>query len=202
MLGTREGTTLTISVATARNPVYSPDDSDVLISKSTWPLKLSGLVFAGLLVIGRSASYGNVTWTPAYHAPSSPLVVLVAGSQKPAPVVPKLGSTDGLMNKASAANEVIAFHPGNSGDGGDGQGDTNSGANQHSSDSTSDHENDASGSGHGSGNGAGTVNETATSAAGSGQGSTNGATTVSETSTSAGAGSSGSTNGRSEERRV
>src|ERR1700686_88970 len=122
MLGSWGGTKLTISVATARNPAYLPDDSEVLISKSTWPLKLSGLVFAGLLVLGRSASYGNVTWTPTYHAASSPLVVQLVGSQKPAPVVPKLGSLDGAMNKASAANEVIVFHPGNSDDGGDGQG--------------------------------------------------------------------------------
>src|ERR1700687_5696129 len=156
MLGSWEGTKLTISVAPARNPAYLPDDSEDLISKSTWPLKLSGLVFAGLLVIGRSASYGNVTWTPAYHAASSPLVVQLAGSEKPAPFVPKLGNIDGLMNKASAANEVIAFHPGNSGDGGEGGG---SGAT--SKHSQNDHDSDALGSGN--------------TAAGSGNGSINGA---------------------------
>ena len=109
---------MTASLASVGDSAYIADESEALISKSTWPLKLSGLVFAGLLVMGRSASYGNVTWTPAYHAASSPLVVQLAGSQKPAPVVPKLGSVDGALNKASAANEVIAFHPGNSDDGG------------------------------------------------------------------------------------
>src|SRR6202158_4540715 len=166
MLGSWEGTKLTISVAPARNPAYLPDDSEDLISKSTWPLKLSGLVFAGLLVIGRSASYGNVTWTPAYHAASTPLTVQLAGSQKPAPVVPSFGSIDGLMNKASTANEVIAFHPGNSGDGGEGNG---SGAS--SMHGQNDHDSDAQGSGN--------------TAAGSTNGSTNGATTANETSTSA-----------------
>src|SRR5260370_16644812 len=111
MHGSWEGTTLTTSVATARNPAYLPDDSEVLISKAMWTLKVSGLVFAGLLVIGRSASYGNVTWTPAYHAASSPLVVQVAGSQKPAPVVPKVGNVDGLMSKASPPHKVLTSHP-------------------------------------------------------------------------------------------
>src|SRR5258708_21341355 len=114
MDGSWEGTTWTTSVATARNPAYLPDDSEVLISKATWTLKVAGVVFAGLLVIGRSASYGNVSWTPTYHAASSPLIVQLAGSQKPSPVVPKMGSIDGVMNKAAAANEVVVFHPGNS----------------------------------------------------------------------------------------
>src|SRR6202011_4773124 len=130
------------SAVAIRNPVYGEDESDVLISKATWTLKLSGLVFAGLLVIGRSASYGNVTWTPAYHAASTPLIVQLAGSQKPAPVVPSFGSIDGLMNKASTANEVIAFHPGNSGDGGEGNG---SGAS--SMHGPNDHDSDAQGGG-------------------------------------------------------
>src|ERR1700736_4270754 len=128
------------SAVAIRNPVYGEDESDVLISKATWTLKLSGLVFAGLLVIGRSASYGNVTWTPAYHAASSPLVVLVAGSQKPAPVVPKLGNVDGLMSKASAANEVIVFHPGNSGDGQDGNGDGSGAGEKSQTANNADHE--------------------------------------------------------------
>src|ERR1700687_2471990 len=132
MLGSWEGTKLTISVAPARNPAYLPDDSEVLISKSTWPLKLSGLLFAGLLVIGRSASYGNVTWTPAYHAADSPLVVQVAGShkpppasspsvfqsagrKKPPPAMPNLGPVvPAVMTKAAVAEESVAFHPGNS----------------------------------------------------------------------------------------
>src|SRR2546428_3083798 len=41
------------------------DETDVLISRSTWSLKLSGLIAGVLLVIGRSASYGNITWSPA-----------------------------------------------------------------------------------------------------------------------------------------
>src|SRR4029077_4013990 len=114
MHGSWEGTTLTIPVATVRNPAYLPDDSEVLISKSTWTLKLSGLVFAGLLVIGRSASYGNLSWTPTFHPADSPLVVELAGSRQPAPIVPKILSIDAVMNKASAANEVVVFHPGNS----------------------------------------------------------------------------------------
>src|ERR1700674_6035268 len=108
------------SAVAIRNPVYGEDESDVLISKATWTLKLSGLVFAGLLVIGRSASYGNVTWTPTFHPANSPLIVQLDGSRKPAPVVPKLGSGEAVMIKASAANEVLAFNPGNSGDGGGG----------------------------------------------------------------------------------
>ena len=44
-----------------RGIAYEQDgESDQLISRATWSLKLSGLVFAGLLVLGRSASSGNV----------------------------------------------------------------------------------------------------------------------------------------------
>src|SRR5712692_3807022 len=189
MHGSWEGTTLTISVATARNPAYLPDDSEVLISRSTWSLKLSGLVFAGLLVIGRSASYGNVSWTPTFHAAGSPLVVQLAGSQKRAPEVPKIGSIDAVMNKASAANEVVVFHPGNSDDGEDGHGDTKAAGDKSHADSDGDHDGDAAGSGHGSGNGAGTANETSTSAAaGSGHGSAAG-TAAGASNTSAAQGS-------------
>src|SRR6202043_967132 len=115
MLGSWEGTTLTISATTARNPVYSPDDADVLISKSSWPLKLSGVVFAGLLVIGRSASYGNITWTPTFHQANTPLTVLVNSAPKPAPApsLPKTSPSDpAALSKKSAASEIIQFSPG------------------------------------------------------------------------------------------
>src|SRR4029077_6125900 len=156
------GTIVTASLALAGKSAYVADESEELIPKSPCPLKLSGVVFAGLLVIGRSASYGNVTWTPAYHAASSPLVVQLAGSQKAAPVVPKFGNVDGLMSKASAATEVIVFHPGNSGDGGDGNGDTNGAGDKSQTANNADHEDNSQGSAHGSGNGAGTAHETST----------------------------------------
>src|SRR5438552_18523701 len=90
---------------------YEQDgESDQLISKSTWSLKISGLVCGVLLVLGRSASYGNVTWTPVYHAPSSPLVVLIV--EKPskalAPPSPKLPSIDATSPKMRAASEEVA----------------------------------------------------------------------------------------------
>src|SRR5437868_7093020 len=101
--------------------VYSAVDSEQLISKSTWPLKLSGFVFAGLLVVGRSASYGDVTWTPTFH-PASPLQVITMTNSKPAPStpVPKTnGNTDASAAvKRSAADEVVVFNAGDSGDGG------------------------------------------------------------------------------------
>src|ERR1700738_3279283 len=149
---------------------YAMDDSEVLISKATWTLKLSGLVFAGLLIVGRSASYGNITWSPAHHSAASPLVVEVAHRNAPAPSLPTLrGSDPAALSKPSAADERVAFSPGTSGDGegghsGDGG---NSGGDHH----------DAQGSGHGSGNAASTVTETSASvnAQGSGHGSANAA---------------------------
>src|SRR5205807_1182840 len=107
------------------SPAYLDDDSEVLISKATWPIKLSGIIAAGLLVIGRSASYGNVTWTPAFHPASSPLVVIINNVPKPAPLpaVPKtVPSVDpALISKRSAASEIIAFHPGKASGEGDGE---------------------------------------------------------------------------------
>ena len=130
---------MTSSVASPRNAAYFSGDSEVLISKSTWPLKLSGLLFAGLLVIGRSASYGNVTWTPTFHEASSPLVVELAASRKPAPPMPNLGSgTPAILTKAAAAEEVVAFHPGNSGDGEDGNGENGGGGGEKNSQTDSD----------------------------------------------------------------
>ena len=76
----------------SRTALFEQDDhSDELISKSTWSLKISGLVCGVLLVLGRSASYGNVTWTPVYHAPSSPLVVLIVEKPSKAPAPARVG---------------------------------------------------------------------------------------------------------------
>jgi len=51
-----------------RRMAYEQDgESDQLISKATWSLKLSGLVCGVLLVLGRSASSGNVVWNPTFH---------------------------------------------------------------------------------------------------------------------------------------
>src|SRR2546425_6931990 len=141
--------------------VYDTVNSEVLISKSTWPLKLSGFVFAGLLIVGRSASYGDVTWTPAYHAASSPLQILVVGKSNPPPNTPVPKSNGNIdpsaAVKRSAAEEVLAFNAGDSGEGGDGGGhdgnhshDGTSGGGDHSTTSKSQHsnENDSQGSAH------------------------------------------------------
>ena len=107
-------------------PLYE-DDSDALISKSTWPLKLSGLVFAGLLLIGRSASYGNVTWTPTYHPAASPLIVqtslrmataiLTASGLSflglgPAPPTPEWGAMLSTGRKFITSHAELATYPG------------------------------------------------------------------------------------------
>ena len=97
-----------------RNARYQDDDEDdQLISRSTWSLKLSGLICGVLLIIGRSASYGNITWTPAYHPASSPLTVLVSqpAHPQPIPALPKtLPTTDpAAVSKRSAASEVVTF---------------------------------------------------------------------------------------------
>src|SRR2546428_444068 len=138
--------------------VYDTVDSEVLISKSTWPLKLSGFVFAGLLIVGRSASYGDVTWTPTYHAASSPLQVLMVGKSSPPPNTPEPKSNGNIdpsgAVKRSAAEEVLAFNAGDSGDGGGHDGnhshDGKSGGGDHSTTSKSQHSNekDSQGSAH------------------------------------------------------
>src|SRR5712664_4444105 len=100
----------------SRYSIYDDEDSDeVLVSRSTWPLKLSGLVFAGLLVLGRSATYGNVTWTPTYHAASSPLQVVATqplSAPKPGarPSSPRIDWA--ASSKRSAADEVVVFSAG------------------------------------------------------------------------------------------
>jgi hypothetical protein len=106
-----------------RNPAYVDDESEVLISRSSWPLKLSGIAFGVLLVLGRSASYGNITWTPTYHSAGSPLIVLINSKPSPSPTVPKtLPSINAAaISKRSAATEVVTFSPGrNATDDGDG----------------------------------------------------------------------------------
>ena len=114
---------------------YQDDDSAALISKSSWPLKLSGIVFAGLLVIGRSASYGNITWTPTLHQAGSPLIVTINTGSKPVPPpsLPKTSPADpAALSKKSAASEIIQFSPGKNSvgddDGSNGSGQTPGGA--------------------------------------------------------------------------
>src|SRR5579864_9142009 len=92
------------------------DDGDELIARSSWSLRFSGIIAGVLLVIGRSASYGNITWTPFYHQVSSPLVVIEMASKHPAPI-PGLPKTvpnidPALLSKRSAAAEVVTFSPG------------------------------------------------------------------------------------------
>src|SRR5256712_11342574 len=111
----------------SRYSIYEDEDpNEVLVSRSTWPLKLSGLVFAGLLVLGRSASYGDVTWTPTYHAASSPLQVLMVGKSSPPPNTPVPKSHGNIdpsrAVKRSAAEEVLPFNAGRRGEGRDGGG--------------------------------------------------------------------------------
>src|SRR5207245_11194265 len=116
-----EGNIVGSSAAVIRNPAYAEDGSEVLISKATWSLKLSGMLFAGLLILGRSASYGNVTWTPTLHPAGSPLIVTINSHSTPKPVPSSAkGSDPAAVSKRSAAAEVVAFDPGNSGDGEDG----------------------------------------------------------------------------------
>src|SRR5437899_3679588 len=115
-----EGSELSTTAAAVSIYAYE-DESDALISKSTWPLKLSGLVFAGLLLIGRSASYGNVTWTPTYHSAFSPLIVQTGGQPRPAPAIPKVRTIDAAaLSKPSAAEEVVTFSAGNAAGGSEG----------------------------------------------------------------------------------
>src|SRR5437879_11572627 len=98
------------------------DDGEVLISRSSWPLRLSGLLFAGLLVVGRAASGGQIVWLPAYHANPTPLIVIINNSKPPAPpAIPKtLPDPAAAISKKSAASEVITFSPGKNSGKGDG----------------------------------------------------------------------------------
>ena len=99
------------------------DDGEVLISRSSWPLRLSGLLFAGLLVVGRAASGGQIVWLPAYHADPTPLIVVI-NQPKPGtpPALPKSlpGNPAAAISKKSAAAEVITFSPGKNSSSGDG----------------------------------------------------------------------------------
>ena len=123
------------------------DDSEVLISRSTWSLKVSGLLFAGLLVLGRTATYGNLTWTPTFHPASSPLEVITSGRAPSAPAVPKSSGTDFLAAvKRSASEEVVVFNAGDSGEGGGHDGnhshDGKGAGDNHSTDTKSQHSNE------------------------------------------------------------
>ena len=100
---------------------YEQDgESDQLISKATWSLKLSGLVCGVLLVLGRSASSGNVVWNPTFHQSSAPLTVIVKNQvpSHPLPQVPKTipNISNAALSKRAAASEVIAFSPGKNAD--------------------------------------------------------------------------------------
>src|ERR1700730_13744319 len=99
------------------------DDGEVLISRSSWPLRLSGLLFAGLLVVGRAASGGQIVWLPAFHANPTPLIVVI-NQTKPGtpPSLPKTipGDPAAAISKKSAASEVITFSPGKTSGSGEG----------------------------------------------------------------------------------
>src|SRR2546429_1510679 len=100
---------------------YEQDgESDQLISKATWSLKVSGLVCGVLLVLGRSASSGNVVWNPTFHQSSAPLTVIVKNQvpSHPLPQVPKTipNISNAALSKRAAASEVIAFSPGKNAD--------------------------------------------------------------------------------------
>src|SRR5947208_875102 len=101
-----------------RGLAYLRDDgSEELISKSTWALKATGLLFGALLVVGRTASAGNIVWNPTHHSATTPLLVISAAVQKsgqPSRQAPKSppGSDPAALAKRAAAHEVIAFSPG------------------------------------------------------------------------------------------
>src|SRR5881227_1135402 len=110
-----------------RGRAYLRDDgSEELISKSTWALKATGLLFGALLVVGRTASAGNIVWNPTHHSATTPLLVISAAVQKsgqPSRQAPKSPpcSDPAALAKRAAAHEVIAFSPGkDSGDGTEG----------------------------------------------------------------------------------
>ncbi|MEO6797934.1 MAG: hypothetical protein ABI401_05315, partial [Candidatus Dormibacter sp.] len=164
------------------------DETDGLISRSTWSLKLSGLIAGVLLVIGRSASYGNITWAPAYHQASAPLMVIINTNApaKPLPAIPKtLPSADpAAISRQSAAVEVITFSPGKNATGSDdGEGGGNGDGNGSSQSAGDSHAGSA-----GSANGASTVNETTATNGSAGSGP---AATVTETGNSDGSAGSG-----------
>src|SRR2546421_5225072 len=101
-----------------RGRAYLRDDgSEELISKSTWALKATGLLFGALLVVGRTASAGNIVWNPTHHSATTPLLVISAAAQKsgqPSRQAPKSppGSDPAALAKRAAAHEVVAFSPG------------------------------------------------------------------------------------------
>src|SRR2546423_2881319 len=181
-----EGTRVITSSGVILPPAYGGDSAEALISKSTWPLKVSGLVFAGLLVLGRSASYGNVTWTPTYHGPGSPLIVQTSGvPAAPAKPIPR-SADPAALGRQSAADEVVTFHPGNSGDGEDGEG-----GDHHSNSGENDHHDVAAGSVTAQSAGSAAGGGSAASAANSGQSGQAQGSTTTQSAGSAGGGGSG-----------
>ena len=171
--------------AVSGNLRFEDADSDDLISRRTWPLKVSGLVFAGLLVVGRTASIGDITWTPVVHA-ASPLVVvdLHPRPQAPGAPVPKNSPDPAAISKRSAAEEVVVFHSG-----GEGEGD---GDNHHASgNADADAENDSGHTVAGSGTGA----ASAGSAPGGGSAASAGNTGQTAAASGTGAASAGSAPG-------
>ena len=96
------------------------DEAEELISKSTWALKATGLLFGALLVVGRTASTGVIVANPTYHSAGAPLVVVpssVKTTNQPVPKTPKTipGIHPAALAKRAAASEVIVFSPGNTG---------------------------------------------------------------------------------------
>src|SRR2546428_13970302 len=88
--------------------------------------------------------------------------------------MPNLGAgAPAVMTKAATAEEVVAFHPGNSGDGGDGNGGSGGDNNQsHDAQGSAKH---AAGRGDGQAQWARPVHETPTAAPGQGNGPGTGA---------------------------
>ncbi|TMF84638.1 MAG: hypothetical protein E6I07_12295, partial [Chloroflexi bacterium] len=214
-----------IEANTLGRHAYGEDDTEALISKSTWSLKLSGLIFAGLLIIGRSASYGNIQWTPTFHPAGTPLTVIETtrpSTPNPAQVPKTLPSVDSAaLTKRAAAAEVISFSVGKIADdtegdsqasgqtgaghtGANSQGSPGSAPQTGTSPAATNVETSGSagsaashaGSGN-SENGAATANETSTSAGGQQTGTSAAATQV-ETSGSAGSAASHAGSGNSE----
>jgi len=93
------------------------DDAQTLVSKSSWTLKATGILFGALLLAGRTASSGAIVWTPTYHPASTPLNVIATPASKsgaPSRQPPKSspGSDSAALAKRAAAYEVVAFSAG------------------------------------------------------------------------------------------
>jgi len=105
-----------------RRPAAEFDDGfDALLTKSTWPLKLSGVLCAGMLVLGRTAVSGTISSVPASptSTPSAAVLHQEASRPDPGPALPKTRPylDPAALSKRMEAVEVITFSPGNSSDG-------------------------------------------------------------------------------------